>query len=72
MRYLNLLCASLLICFCSFSQTPGARWSRPIGGTGEDFGTDIKPTLDGGFLFIGTTHSNDADVSGNHGENILR
>ncbi|RXE57082.1 hypothetical protein ABH15_02850 [Methanoculleus taiwanensis] len=42
-------------------------WQRCLGGTGLDYGTDIRQTGDGGYILIGRTSSNDGDVSGNHG-----
>ena len=36
-------------------------------GTQGDGATDIQPTRDGGYIFIGETTSNDGDVSNNHG-----
>ena len=44
-------------------------WQRCIGGTGSDFGWYIQQTTDGGYVFAGSTDSNDGDVSGNHGSN---
>ncbi len=38
-----------------------------FGGTDDDFFSDIVPAFDGGYLVVGTTNSNDGDVSGNHG-----
>ena len=43
-----------------------SRWSR-VGGSERDEGQDIQQTMDGGFIAVGTTSSNDMDVSGNHG-----
>jgi len=40
-------------------------WQRCIGGYDEDSPKYITQTADGGFVVIGTTRSNDGDVSGN-------
>ncbi len=42
-------------------------WQKCLGGSDVDFPGNIIQTNDGGFLLIGTTRSNDGDVSGNHG-----
>ncbi|OFY86604.1 MAG: hypothetical protein A3F72_09020 [Bacteroidetes bacterium RIFCSPLOWO2_12_FULL_35_15] len=42
-------------------------WQKTYGGTGEDFGTDVKQTLDGGYIVGGQSNSNDGDVLGNIG-----
>lgn len=42
-------------------------WSRTYGGSDSEEGAAIGPCADGGFLFAGSTASNDGDVSGNHG-----
>ena len=43
------------------------QWQRYFGGTQEDYATSIKPTNDGGYIFSGSSSSNDGDVTGNHG-----
>jgi hypothetical protein len=42
-------------------------WQKCLGGTGQEFGTSIIQTIDGGYILTGTTTSNNGDVSGNHG-----
>ena len=43
-------------------------WQNCFGGTGNESVVSIIPTDDGGYLFTGSTNSNDGDVSGNHGD----
>jgi gliding motility-associated-like protein len=44
------------------------RWQRCYGGSSEeDMANSIQPTPDGGYVVAGYSHSNDGDVSGNHG-----
>jgi hypothetical protein len=43
-------------------------WEKPIGGGYFDWAYDIKQTEDDGFIVVGSTESNDGDVSGNHGD----
>lgn len=42
-------------------------WEKSLGGSGDDSGYCIQQTTDGGYILVGTTDSNDGDVSGNHG-----
>ncbi|HOT02774.1 MAG TPA: PKD domain-containing protein [Methanolinea sp.] len=42
-------------------------WEQLLGGSGDDFGDNILPLPDGGYIAIGYTNSDDGDVSGNHG-----
>ncbi|MDX9750173.1 MAG: T9SS type A sorting domain-containing protein [Flavobacteriales bacterium] len=43
------------------------QWQRCLGGLSNDWGQDIRPTTDGGYVLLGSTLSNGGDVSGNHG-----
>jgi len=43
------------------------RWARGYGGQGNDRGSALLPTPDGGFLIAGETGSNQRDVKENHG-----
>lgn len=49
------------------SDTGTIQWQRSFGGTGADVAHSIQRTGDGGFIFAGSSSSNDGDVSGNHG-----
>ncbi|RAI75936.1 hypothetical protein HMF3257_20380 [Spirosoma telluris] len=40
---------------------------KTYGGTGADEGKAITSTADGGYILVGSTTSNNGDVSGNHG-----
>lgn len=42
-------------------------WQGTYGGSGNDGYTSIIQTMDGGYLTIGYTESNNGDVIGNHG-----
>ena len=42
-------------------------WQKCLGGSGCDIAYSIQQTTDGGFILAGLSHSNDGDVSGNHG-----
>lgn len=44
------------------------QWQKNYGGNSVDFAEDIVQTTDGGYVVAGTSYSNDADVSGNHGQ----
>ncbi|SFA72388.1 Por secretion system C-terminal sorting domain-containing protein [Flavobacterium swingsii] len=41
-------------------------WQKNYGGSDHDYARSIKQTLDGGFIVVGGTSSNNGDVSGNH------
>ncbi len=42
-------------------------WQRSVGGTGADHFSSVIATTDNAYLCIGTTYSNDGDVTGYHG-----
>jgi hypothetical protein len=59
---------SISINFNLLSQ-PEIIWKKCFGGTqGEQF-TQIKVSENNDIYFVGSTTSNDGDVSGNHGDN---
>jgi hypothetical protein len=41
-------------------------WQRSLGGGLDEELGSVKPTADGGFIVVGTTHSSDGDVSGSY------
>ncbi|MBK9729950.1 MAG: T9SS C-terminal target domain-containing protein [Chitinophagaceae bacterium] len=43
------------------------QWEKNLGGSDYDFAYSINQTADQGFIVAGYIHSNDMDVSGNHG-----
>ena len=43
------------------------QWQQCYGGTYTESVVEIKTTLDGGYILLGLTNSNDGDVSGFHG-----
>lgn len=44
----------------------GLEWEKTYGGTNDDLGHKIIECMEGGYLFVGGTHSYDVDVVGNH------
>lgn len=42
-------------------------WKKNLGGNSGDYLHDVIRTIDGGLLAVGTTYSNNGQVSGNHG-----
>ncbi len=42
-------------------------WSRTFGGSQNDLASSIKQTSDGGYVFAGSTWSNDIDIANNGG-----
>lgn len=49
------------------TNTPDIEWSKIIGGSGTETGSDLVPTPDGGYIMLATTSSNDGDVGANFG-----
>jgi hypothetical protein len=47
------------------------QWEKCLGGNMSDEGLWIQQTKDGGYIMIGTTTSNDGDVTGNHGQSDM-
>ena len=43
------------------------QWSKCYGGSQHESASYIQLTSDNGYIFVGSTNSNDSDVSGNHG-----
>lgn len=43
-------------------------WQKSLGGSSLDYGREIQETIDGGFIMIGLSLSNNGDVTGNHGD----
>ena len=49
------------------AATGNIQWQRCLGGSAWDYATSIEQTTDGGYIVAGWSHSNDGEVSGNHG-----
>jgi hypothetical protein len=49
------------------SSTGDTEWQKALGGSEDEQGWSIQQTTDGGYITTGYSHSNDGDVSGNHG-----
>jgi hypothetical protein len=52
------------------NSTGNIQWQKTYGGTDIDRVAGIHQTKDGGYIFAGTTYSNDGNVSGNHSAGI--
>lgn len=48
-------------------ETGEIQWQHSYGGSGDDHGGSVQSTLDGGYIVIGSSDSNNGDVLGNHG-----
>lgn len=46
------------------------QWQKSLGGSNDDTAYTIRQTSDGGYIFAGTSSSNDGDVIGNTGSNM--
>jgi len=62
-------CILFLLFSNCFGQSPTIQWQKCFGGTNADEISSITKTLDGGYISLGWSKSNDGDVSGNHGGN---
>lgn len=49
------------------NNTGGIQWQKTYGGSDFDFFRSLYQTNDGGYVLIGSSKSNDGDVTGNHG-----
>ncbi|MEP7168670.1 MAG: hypothetical protein ABI855_04815, partial [Bacteroidota bacterium] len=52
-------------------QNGNLLWQNCYGGTDDDKGIKIIPTIDGANVVVGYTSSNDVQVSGNHGSDDI-
>jgi hypothetical protein len=68
MKTLSLFFITLLY-NVTFSQAPTIAWQRCLGGIENELANSIRQTSDNGYIVSGISHSNDGDVSGNHGNN---
>lgn len=55
------------VCLIKSDPAGNVLWKKSYGGTWGEDASKIIPTTDGGFIFVGTSASNDGDVSGHHG-----
>jgi hypothetical protein len=42
-------------------------WQKTLGGSEDDAAYSIQQTIDGGYIFAGSSNSDNGDVTGNHG-----
>ncbi len=71
-KKLRYLLTGVSICLASFTgvaqqSAPGIAWQKSLGGSGDDQANSIVKTPGGGFIIVGTSKSNDGDVTGHHG-----
>lgn len=52
-----------------FNAAHEIEWNKTYGGTEDDKGNSIIETLDGGYAILGSSFSDNGDVSGNQGQN---
>ncbi|MBK6996438.1 MAG: T9SS type A sorting domain-containing protein [Lewinellaceae bacterium] len=50
------------------SETGMIEWQKAFGGTQSEYGYSIEQTIEGGYVMVGSTRSNDGDVLANHGK----
>jgi hypothetical protein len=54
--------------FVKLDTSGTIQWQKCLGGSGDDYGSSIIESSNGGYAICSTTYSNDGDVSGNHGD----
>ncbi len=55
-----------------YDAAHGLEWRKKLGGSWDDYGTQVKPLAAGGYIVLGYTGSpNNGDVSGVHGTPIV-
>lgn len=62
-----IITVALLSAFSTDAQI-AIDWQQCFGGTLDDISYDLKQMPDGGYVMVGTTFSQNGDVSGNHGQ----
>ncbi len=60
-------CQATATAIVGFSETPKIEWEYNFGGTEQDEAHQVIPNEDGTYLVIGTTNSNNIDISANNG-----
>ena len=55
--------------FLKFDASGQQQWQKVYGGSDDDRGEDLITTNDGGYAILGSSKSNDGDVSNNSGSN---
>ena len=50
-----------------FSQSPAIQWQKCLGGSSDDRASDVLINADGTFVVVGSSRSNDGNVTGHHG-----
>jgi len=66
MKKFILILISFMVCISSYQQT--IQWQKSLGGSGNDIAQSVQQTTDGGYIIVGSTESNDGDVTGYHGQ----
>jgi len=62
MKALSTLIISILFTSALYAQ-PTIQWQHAYGGSGDEGAYDIKPAVNGGFIFCGETNSVDGDIT---------
>ncbi len=72
-NFLIRIFVTVLFCFNAFNGNaqPPMEWQRCFGGGNVEQNSGITPTLDGGYITVGTSNSVNGDVTGNHGNEDL-
>lgn len=66
MSFFRIIKKSVLffVVYSGLAQQPGIQWQKCLGGSADDIPYCIKETSDGGYVSVGSTMSNNGDVTG--------
>lgn len=59
----------LLLTFSFVVAQPTIQWEKSLGGSSNETARHTIQTIDGGYIVVGQSNSNDGDVTGNNGSN---
>jgi hypothetical protein len=48
------------------NSSPSIEWQKSLGGITFDYARSIQITSEGEYIIVGSSESNDGDVTGNH------
>ena len=68
---INLFPILFLLCLNNLSAQLTTQWEKSFGGSNAEFASCISQNFDGSYIIVGTTDSNDGQVTGNHGSSDI-
>ena len=65
--FFSLIITFNLVSGITSAQAPDIEWQKSLGGSDDDIASSIQQTADGGYIIVGSSYSNDGDVTENQG-----